>query len=171
MASLSLTTDSESLVQYVRPEPGDTALLIVDYRVPELSAYRTRDGWTKTIEECADHELEAHLGLLAEVREELLEALRFGEDRDPHEVPLHLHIDMLISKLAQRTCRFVGDRFVEIDPGLFRDEWRVRQLRPETSDAAVVEMMLARMQEGRRQLVREVFAEFAQQAVALDRRN
>ncbi len=172
MGHLSLTTDSESYVEYARPENGDEALLIVGYQVPRLTAYRTRDGWQKTVTDCQAHELEAHEGLLREVREEVLEILLCGEEADDDD-PFHLHVDILIHQLAEKREAFFNERTgeVTIDYGLFHDEWRVRQIAPETTDAAVLRVVLARMIENRKDLVANLFTRYRLQAVAHDRCN
>lgn len=173
MANLTLTTDSDSFIEYARPNDGDEALVIVSYQVPKVSAHRTRDGWQKTIDDCRQHELEAHEGLLREVREEVMEVLRCGEEPDDEEQPFHLQVDILIHQLAEKRAARFDERRGEltIDDGLFHDEWRVRGIAPETTDAAIIDVVLSRMIGQRKDLVASIFARYMQQAVGLDRCN
>lgn len=173
MGKITLTTDSDSHVDYVRPNDGDEALLVVAYQVPRVSAYRSRDGWQKTVNDCEAHELEAHEGLLREVREEVMDILRCGEDLDPNDEPFHLHVDILIHQLAEKRDAHFDERTgeVTIDHGLFHDEWRVRQIAPETTDAAIIEVVLAKMIAQRKDLVATIFRRYMLQAVGLDRCN
>lgn len=169
--TLSLTTDSNSQVSYLRDEREGTAYLTLDYAVPEVEAYRCKSGgWEKTLKECAQHELEAHEGLIAEAQEELVEALSCNHQHQP-DTQILLRIDDIIQRLATRTCRFIGNHFVSIERGLFRDEWRVTGIRPNTLDTTVASIVLSKMRGTRADLVNRVYLAFALQAEQYERRN
>lgn len=163
MGKLSLTTDSDSQVSYVRDKERGSAVLTLDYTVPSVEAYRCQQGWQKTLEECAQHELEAHQGLIAEAEAEVLEALSCNGQHAPDN-QIVLRVDDVIQRLATRVCRFVANRFVQIEPGLFRDEWYVTGIHPETLDTTVTSIVLGKMRGTRAALVERVYLGFALQA-------